>query len=385
MNKVLLSLLSNILFSAPPVLLVLVYARAGSFEDSAALGLALAVCAPLQLFFSMQHGLSILSGRMSLQSALSMRVLLLAPLLILSAAAAWILKEPIVIVFALYRVGDFLYEPFFFDLIRQARMGLVFTQSSTRFLLQFMCGWLGLYFSADILVVVSLLALINVLYSILKINRCWGLLSLGFSREYFSGFFLGAGALIAAVCINLPRYFLSSGKVEDLAVYSNILTIVMGGTLLFGAVNSVVFARASSLGLKGVVAFLNRSMIVTFLGVAASFSFVAIDSALSKLFIDVFLGSKYSAYYSLVVGFSVFYFILYMQNSLNLVYLYFGREKDFMIGSAVLLVMLLVAVYWSNVVLSIELELMIWLVNLLYFLFCFSMSIIVKCKAEQAK
>ena len=90
MNKILLSLLSNILFSAPPVLLVLVYARVGSFEDSAVLGLALAVCAPLQLFFSMQHGLSILSGRMSLQSALSMRVLLLAPLLFLSAAVAWI-------------------------------------------------------------------------------------------------------------------------------------------------------------------------------------------------------------------------------------------------------------------------------------------------------
>jgi O-antigen/teichoic acid export membrane protein len=385
MNKILLSLLSNILFSAPPVLLVLVYARAGSFEDSAALGMALAVCAPLQLFFSMQHGLSILSGRMSLQSALSMRVLLLAPLLFLSAAAAWILKEPIIIVFALYRVGDFLYEPFFFDLIRQARMGIVFTQSSTRFLLQFMCGWLGLYFSADILVVVSLLAFVNVLYSILKINRCRGLLSLGFSREYFSGFFLGAGALIAAVCINLPRYFLSSGKVEDLAVYSNILTIVMGGTLLFGAVNSVVFARASSLGLKGVAAFLNRSMFVTFLGVAASLSFVAFDSALSKLFINVFLGSKYSAYYSLIVGFSVFYFILYMQNSLNLVYLYFGHEKDFMIGSAVLLTMLLVTSYWTKEALPIELDLMIWLVNLLYFLFCFSMFITVKCKAGRVK
>jgi len=383
MNKILLSLLSNILFSAPPVLLVLVYARAGSFEDSAALGLALAVCAPLQLFFSMQHGLSILSGRMSIQSALSMRVLLLAPLLLLSAAAAWVLKEPIVIVFALYRVGDFLYEPFFFDLIRQARMGIVFTQSSIRFLLQFICGWLGLYFSADILVVISLLALINLLYSISKINRCWGLLSLGFSRQYFSGFFLGAGALIAAVCINLPRYFLSSGKVEDLAVYSNILTLVMGGTLLFGAVNSVVFARASSLGLKGVVVFLNRSMIVTFLGVAASFLFVAFDGVLSKLFIDVFLGSKYSAYYSLIVGFSVFYFILYMQNSLNLVYLYFGREKDFMIGSAVLLVVLLVTAYWSTVALSLELELMVWLVNLLYCVFCFLMFVIVKCKAGE--
>jgi O-antigen/teichoic acid export membrane protein len=385
MNKILLSLLSNILFSAPPVLLVLVYARAGSFEDSAALGLALAVCAPLQLFFSMQHGLSILSDRMLIQSALSMRVLLLAPLLLLSAAVAWVLKEPIVIVFALYRVGDFLYEPFFYDLIRRAQMGMVFTQSSIRFLLQFMCGWLGLYFSADILVVVSLLALINVLYSISKIYRCWGLLSLGFSRQYYSGFFLGAGALIAAVCINLPRYFLSSGKVEDFAFYSNILTIVMGGTLLFGAVNSVVFARASSLGLKGVVVFLNRSMIVTFLGVAASFSFVAFDGVLSKLLVDVFFGSKYSAYYSLVVGFSVFYFILYMQNSLNFVYLYFGREKDFMIGSAVLLVMLLVTACWSNAVLSLELEFMVWLVNLLYCLFCIPMCVIVKCKAGRAR
>jgi O-antigen/teichoic acid export membrane protein len=385
MNKILLSLLSNILFSAPPVLLVLVYARAGSFEDSAALGLALAVCAPLQLFFSMQHGLSILSGRMSIQSALSMRVLMLAPLLFSSTAIAWFLQEPIVIVFALYRVGDFLYEPFFFDLIRQAHMGKVFTQSLIRFLLQFMCVGLGLYLSADILIAVSLLALINMLYSISKVARCWGVLSLGFSRQYFSGFFLGVGALIAAVCINLPRYFLSNGRVEDLAVYSNLLTLVMGGTLLFGSVNNVVFARASSLGLKGVFVFLNRSMIVTLLGVVLSFMFVVFDSALSKLFVGVFLGSKYSTYYSLIVGFSVFYFVLYMQNSLNLVYLYVGREKDFMVGSTVLLVMLFLTACWSNIAFTLELEWMVWLVDFLYFLFCFSMFLIVKWKTGRVK
>lgn len=381
MNRILLVLLSNILFSSPPIFLTLIYARVGSYADSAALGLALAVCAPLQLFFSMQHGLSILSGLISIQAALSMRVVLLVPLLFLSAVVAWVSNEPIILVFALYRVGDFLYEPFFFDLIKRSDMGVVFTQSLIRFLSQFICGGVGLYFSSDIFVVLSLLAFINILFSVVKITRCWRFLSLGFSRQYWSGFFLGGGALIAAICINIPRYFLSRGNAEDFAAYSNILTIVMGGTLLFGAINNVVFARASSLGFNHVVIFLNRSMFFALLGIMASFLFVAFDGVLSKLFVSIFLGNKYSSSYSLVAGFSVFYFILYMQNSLNLSYLYFGRAKMFMAGSAVLLILLMVAIYFGSTIFFANIEFVVWLVNLLYLTFCFGMFVAFKRKA----
>lgn len=370
MSRVLLALFSNVLFSAPPILLVLVYARIGSYEESALLGLALAVCAPLQLFFSMQHGISILSGKVSVETALSMRVLLVAPLLFVSFVVSLFLNESIVLIFAFYKIGDFLYEPFFYQYIKRSDLTNLFSQSVFRFLVQVLFGSIGFYLSADILTLILLLALINIILPIMKITRFWGGMSVGLLHQYTSGFFLGASALGAALCINLPRYFLTGIKTEDFAAYSNLLTIVMGGTLLFGAFNNVFFARATSGGAIGVIGFLKKSIIITVVGVLVSNVFVMYDNALSKIFISIFLGSSYSEYYSLVFGFAVFYCALYTQNSLNLCYVYFSREREFMFASAMLFIVLFVVLYVFTFILFADVEVIVWAVTGVYLLFC---------------
>ena len=380
MINFILVLLSNILFSVVSLVLTLAYAHLGSYEESADLGVALAVCAPLQLFFSMQHGVSILAGKISGQDALSMRVLLLIPFLVLSAIISWVMREPLVFVFSLFRVGDFLYEPLFYELIKGAKGRRLFVEGVIRVFFLVLGGGVCLFYGLGIVETVFWLAVVNGVFVLLKFRGNWrggALKSLAIGR---SSHFLGGSALLASMCVNVPRYSLPSSEPGDLAAYSNMLTLVMGGTLLFGVVNNVIFARSSKLGFEGVVGFLRKSLFFSALGVIFSLVFVGFDGYFSRLFVMIFFGDGYSGYSSLVFGFSVFYFILYLQNSLNCAYIYAGLERCFAIGTAILLGGLFVAA--QLVVHAGGGVDVIWFVNLLNMAFCLVMFFVFKSKVR---
>lgn len=376
-----LVLLSNILFAASSILLTLAYAHMGGFEEAASLGVAFAVCSPLQLFFSMQHGVSIISGKTSWEDALSIRLVLLIPFLFLSAIVSWLIDEPLVFVFSLFRVGDFLYEPFFYFLIKNAYSLWLFFEVLGRFILLVFAWCVLFYYGFDIFEIVFTLAILNFSFVSLRYGLVKRGRGLNFRWTGEHNYFLGVSALLVSVSVNVPRYVLPASEAGDLAAYSNMLTLCVGGTLFFGSLNNVLFAKNSKEGWNGVFDFLNISLALSMLGFFISFFFVFFDGLLSEMFILLFFGDGYIAYSGLVFGFSVFYFILYLQNSLNYAYVYAGFHKLFTIGSAFLLVLLFLSAYIAvNLGLGVG---VVWVMVILNLFFCLAMFLLFKYKVRR--
>lgn len=364
-------LLSSILFSLAPLLLTLAYSHFGSYEDSAQLGLALAICAPLQLFFSMQHGLSILAGNLPWRRALEIRGLLLFPYLIISYLVSLLLSNYTVLVFSLFRIGDFLYEPAYYERIRASAGRQLFSEGLIRFLLLGFVVFGCVYHRFDLIQTIVAMALINIAFVLINFRNTLRTLSFSLVSLRSSGVFVGVSALLFSISINVPRYMLSNSEAKDLAAYSNVLTLVMGGTIFFGSINNVLFSRKAKDGMSGILSFLRLSLMFCLCGILFSLIFVFFDGYFSRWLIKLFLGPSYSEYYSLIFGFSVFYFILYLQNSLNCAYVYIRFDRYFAVGTGGLLVFLLVSLY--GLLTSGRPEMIVWAVNANYFLFCLVM------------
>ncbi len=337
--RYLLVLISSIFVNVPTVLLVLVYARFGTFADSAGLGIALAYAAPLHLFFSMQHGVAILAGNLSWCNATALRVKL-APFYLISAIAISIIyKEWLIFWVALYRFGDLLYEPVFSERMRSGDSRRMLVGSGGR-LFVFLIGLLlGLVLGLEPTLVLAILAGLNIAMALWSAGSEW-YASVRRAVPDWAGVLMGAGACLASVSVNVPRYFLAGARVSELAAYSNILTVVMAGTLLFVSFNNLLFAKASREGLDGVVSFFLRSNLLGLFVMPLACFLVFRDFAVAKMLVVMGLGANYQSYANLLPLFWVFYCLLYLQNVANCVLIYLGGGRQIFVSNFLLLIFL---------------------------------------------
>lgn len=332
-------LISNIFVNVPTVLLVLMYAHFGTFANSASLGIALAYAAPVYLFFSMQHGVAILGGNVTWGDATALRVKL-APLYLASAVAiSLVYKEWLILLVVLYRFGDLLYEPVFCERVRVGDSRRMLLGSGVRLLVFIIGLLLGFAFSLELAHVLAILAGLNIAMALWSAGSQWHA-SFWRTTPNWGGLLMGAGACLAGLSVNVPRYFLVGAPASDLAAYSNILTVVMAGTLLFVSFNNIFFARAARIGRHGVVSFFVRSSLLGLLASPLAWLLVVNDFMVAKVLIGLGLGTRYQPYANLLPLFWVFYCMLSLQNVANCVLIYLGGSRQIFISNLLLLMFL---------------------------------------------
>ena len=315
--------LANVLFSAPSIFLVVACSHLGSFDEVALLGASFAVCAPIQLFFSMQHNVSILSGKISLRDSLRTRFVLIIPFLLFGLVGALLFSSQMVFWFFLYRCAEFLYEPFLCDGIKKGSYRKVFVSTLFRFVLFASIVLVLLYVGAGLNVV---LLTVGIVFSLLALR----FVSVAFDGDAsFEGFVLGGAAFFSSLIVNIPRYFVTGADPSFAAFYSSMLTLVLGGGLLYGAFNNYFFPRFCALGRNGTLIFLNVSAGIFFAGLLVSYLLFS-GVVIPKLFLGIFLGDKYLLYSNFVIGFAFFYFVLYFHASLNFLFVFLGLARVYM-------------------------------------------------------
>ena len=360
--------LTNVCFSAPSIFLVMVTSHFGSYSDAALLGVSFSICAPVQLFFSMQHNVSILSGQLNFRDSLRTRSLLIIPFLIVGLVGSIYFSSQIIFYFFIYRCAEFLYEPVLCEGLRKGSYNEVFKQALFRFVL-FSAIVFGILYAGMTLNVALLI--VSVVFSILTFRY----VSLAFNGSVasFGGYALGAAAFLSSVIVNIPRYFVAAADPSFAAFYSNMLTLVLGGGLLYGAFNNYFFPRLIASGCKGAVRFLNLSAAVFAGGLLVSWLMFS-GAVVPKLFLNVFLGDKYIIYSELVIGFAFFYFVMYFHAVLNFLFVFLGLAKTYMTSLVVYGVCMASFIFAAIRLYSSDFNKLIWVVvgfGVLYAVICY--------------
>ena len=315
--------LANVFFSAPSIFLVIASSHLGSFNDAAMLGAAFSICAPVQLFFSMQHNVSILSGKLGYKNSLITRVWLVIPFLFVGLIGAILFSGQIVFWFFLYRCAEFLYEPILCEGIRAGRYRKIFISTLLRFGLFSSIIFISLYNGVSLEVALLVVAVIFSFLTLKFIGAAAG------GVASWSGLVLGGAAFFSSLIVNIPRYFVVGADASFAAFYSGMLTLVLGGGLLYGAFNNYFFPRVVSLGSVGVLRFLNISAGISLVGLLLSLILFS-GEVISTLFVETFLGDKYVVYFKLVMGFACFYFVMYFHAALNFIFVFLGFARIYM-------------------------------------------------------
>lgn len=345
MKNYFLFLCASVLFSAPSVLLVLFYAHFGSVEDAARLGFAYSILAPVQLLLSMQHSIAILSGGKDWRECIEQRTVLGVLFLAAASLLAMVFGDWSLFALAFVRVGDFLYEPRFYGHAKAARLRALSAENAARFLV-FVLAVLMVHVLDIGSITFELVAIgaLNTGVAVLTVARAMNWVPISRGRSWCSGMFLGAAAFAASVAVNVPRYFLVSGDPSELAFYSNMLTLVLGGSLVYIALSNTLLVRYAASGREGLFQYLKAAVLVTAVAIILSFALFSTELGLSSVVVAVFLGEKYIPFVGLVAYFAVYYSLLFLQHSLNSVLISLKKNTHVLIGNVFLLVLLAVAV-----------------------------------------
>lgn len=362
-------LLANVFFSAPSIFLVIASSHLGSFNDAAMLGTAFSICAPIQLFFSMQHNVSILSGNLSYKDSLRTRIWLVIPFLLFGFVGSLLFSTQIIFWFFLYRCAEFLYEPILCEGIRAGRYRNIFMSTLFRFVLFSVIVFVSLYIGTGLEIT---LLVVGVVFSFLIIK----FIAIAFDGGVagWGGIVLGAAAFFSSLIVNIPRYFVVGADASFAAFYSGMLTLVLGGGLLYGAFNNYFFPKFVSLGKSGVLKFLNVSVGVFLCGILLSFSLFS-GVLIPKLFVATFLGDKYVVYFSLVMGFACFYFVLYFHAALNFIFVFLDFARIYMGSLIVYGICMASFIYVGMKFLNVDFSDLIWVIV------CFGMVYAAVCYA----
>jgi len=317
--------IANVFFSLPSLFLVVAYSHFGSLNDSAVLGISFAICAPVQLFFSMQHGVSILAGKLDYRFSFLTRLSMVAPFLIVGCIFSVYFSTAVVLLFFLARVTDYLYEPFLYEKFRGDTSFGVAVETGGRFLGILLIVSLSVYYDFGLLWSLVGISIFSAFFVLARLPGAipWGEKKWGVGV----GLYTGLVPLVSSVLVNIPRYFLFGKEDALIAFYSNMLTLVLGGSLVYGAFNNFYLSKCMAQGGGGGVKFLDGTVCVFFMGLLASLGFYFFEGVMSLEFVRLFLGSKYIGYYDLVFGFAVFYFILYLHSALNCIFVCMGLER----------------------------------------------------------
>ncbi|RDK12134.1 hypothetical protein DN412_00875 [Cupriavidus lacunae] len=268
-----------------------------------------------------------------------MRAKLAPAYLTLAVAISFVYQEWLILLVALYRFGDLLYEPVFCEKMRNGDARGMLVGSGGR-LVVFLLGLMpGFTLGLGPVQTLAILATLNIVMAAWSAGSSW---YASIRRVALKGgdFLMGAAACLASLSVNVPRYFLVGAHEGDLAAYSNILTVMMAGTLLFVSFNNMFFARATRVGRDGVVSFFLRSSLLGLLATSLAWLLIVDNYQVAKVLVQFGLGASYLPYAILLPLFWIFYCALYLQNVANCVLIYAGGSRQIFLSNFLLLIFL---------------------------------------------
>lgn len=349
------------------MILVVMASHMGKPSSVVELGLAISVCAPAQLLLSMQNNVSIISGKLSLVDAMRTRINLLPVFLLIGLFGALFFSSILFLCFFLYRGSEFLYEV---EMVECFRVGdyldaLYRTLQRAIFFLALSTSVLMLHGSLELSIAVA-----GIPMAIFTMARCL--------RKYAGrgvvvfNFALGGAAFIASLIVNLPRYYVVAADSLYAAFYSNMMTIILGGGVLYGALNNYMFARLCVQGKRGVQRFMNYSLLLFFFGIFLSF-FILESTSIQSWIVSLFLGYKYIELSGGVMGFALLYLVLYFHSVLNYVFVYLDDAPIYLGSLGVYGVLMALLIYHnlSSALLGQKLVWFVCAVGVLYGIVCY--------------
>ena len=276
----------------------------------------------------MQHPSLILANTKHWEECLQSRIKLSWIGIILLGIVATYTNEPSILAVAFFRAGDLFYEPLFYERIRKELFKKAFIETLARF--AFFLFTLSAVFIFEFRS--TFLAVITLAFANAAITTA--ALAFNFKPTVdpthsspFTDLPLGLSAFIASIAVNIPRYVLADAEPLDLAFYSNILTCILGGSLIYTTLSNMLFAKMVSAGNYGLKRFLRISVFLTFLGTTVSFLLFNYYEQLSLELTAILLGKNYIIYSHLAAYFSIFFFLLFLQHAVNSIYIAVNFRK----------------------------------------------------------
>lgn len=342
-----LILLSNFFFNANSIILIIAYSHFGTPTDSAKIGIALAIVSPVYVLLSLQHAISINANKLNWASSVKTRAYIAPIGIIFSLFASMYFKNSAIFLFSLIKAAEYFYEPLFYRHIQLGRYKKLAKETLVRFTLSTIITFYilsdepaGLNFSLTILALLqaflTLVALLPIIKEVVNADRA----------SIHEDIPLGIGALLASIAANIPRYFLTGGPVDDLAFYSNTLSIVFGLTFVFTSLNTLVLQKFVGAEKNGMWKYQVRSISIGVIALIVICVLFATNTFVAVHIVKILLGENYVNYANNVILFAIFYVILYFQAVANSTLTYTGSKRFIALYNLLYLVSITIALYW---------------------------------------
>lgn len=320
----------------------------------ARVGLAYAILAPIYTLASMQHGSLILSGSESWTRSLSMRISIALPVMLICVVLAFATGNSLVYAVLLLRLGDLVFEPYFYEKARTRNYGELLVYSGLRFSLILVA-----ILAFSILVKLPMGAVLSIAAVPAIFVPIWLYREHSFSAELkmlatdrawlWSGTFLGMTTFVATLGVNIPRYFLASAEPAELALYSNMLTLILGAGILYISAANMQFSSAASRGEMAVKRFFINSVLLTCGATGVLLAFSGQIDSISELAVPFVFGNLYAHHYFLVKYFSIFFALLYIGHVFGLVCVYANAKRLLFVFNTISTVLLAFFLFWEKV------------------------------------
>ena len=276
----------------------------------------------------MQHPPLILSNKKHWYDCLISRVRFSWPSLIIVFFLTIYTKEFCILALAFIRVSDVFYEPLFYHRVQERLYSKAFFESLIRFVVFILAVYAVLLTGyKNILFDLIFIALSNLIITLFILFRNVPSVVSEQNIKIFHDISLGVSACVASVVINIPRYTLSFADKLDLAFYSNILTCVLGGSLFYITLGNMLFAQYSKTGPRGFCKFLCIVVVISLIGIVLSLETFKYFDRFNELLIKILIGIKYVGYSQCLPYFSAFFFALFLQHSVNSIYISMSMKK----------------------------------------------------------
>lgn len=328
MTNYLLILLSNIFFTANSIVLIISYSHFGSTADSANLSIALATISPIYVLLSLQHNISITARKLDWASSLKTRIYLAPAGLLFSILASILLNNTAILLFYLLKTAEYFYEPLFYRLIQLKQHLKLARQTLLRFGLSTTASfYLASNEDTSLTTALATLALLHALLTVLALLPSRAAIIKADRAGIRHDILLGIGSLLASIAANMPRYFLAGGPVDDIAFYSNTLSIVFGLTFIFTSLNTLLLTKFSAATENGMLKYQMYSIAIGTAFLITLAALITNNDSAAKLLVGALLGKNYLPYSDNVIFFGVFYVILYFQAVANSSLIHSGSKR----------------------------------------------------------
>lgn len=328
MSGYLFVLASNLFFNANSIILIIAYSHFGTPEDSAKIGIALATLAPIYVLLSLQHATSISSNKLDWASSIKIRTYIAPVGMFFSLLGAIFFKNEAILIFSLIKTAEYFYEPLFYRRIQLKQYKKLWKETFTRFMVTgILCISILTYGSLGLNTLLIILGTSHTLLTFYSLRQNLNEIINAKCVTVREDIPLGIGALLASISANIPRYFLINGPVDDLAFYSNALSIIFGLTFLFTSLNTLLLQKFTAQKTNGMIKYQMSSIFIGLIALIVMLAIFETNNIASPFAIKMLLGENYVKYSENIIFFAIFYVILYYQAVANSSLAYSGSKK----------------------------------------------------------